>query len=1123
LRKIIPSIILAALIVSMAAMIAPAYAQGANYSWIAKVSKVIWFAVPEQNVPYEIPSKIDVYLFGLRPSLAATLASNPAVKLYSAPSGIVDLLLNPAPVIILSYKGKLTKDQAASLLHVPPIDIEYITYNAKTGVTTVQLCAKPATIPSSFKVVRQAPININPLCFRQIRFAFNYIVDRNLIVRTVYKGYAIPMYAPYSVADPTYQIFADIVAQYMFTYDPQYANKIITKVLTEVGAKKINGMWYYQGKPITLKFIIRTEDERREIGLMVSAVLKQLGFNVQELLLTFGPAITKVYSSDPMNFEWSIYTEGWGKGPLDRWDPWTLAWFAAPWLGDMPGWLQSGWWQYQNATLDKLTMATCLGKVKSKAQWIAYMREALKLALDQSVRIWIVTTETIYPANAKLAGVTLDLGMGLRDIVLNLRNWYVPGRDYLRIGHLHVWTARTIWNIYGGFFDVYSVDPEMATYDPWMWSNPFNGEPMPFRVTYHVVTAGPTGKLKVPSNAVVWVPSKGWVPISQLPPSERKKHEYATSAVYFYLNKFIGTHYHDGETITWADVLGDWALWFDIAYNKTKAAMEPSIASSVQPLLQPIVAILPVPKNDTLIVYINYWFFDKNYIAENAIISSVVNPFPLAFAQQFLCFDLKKYALSSARARAKALPQLNLVLHKDALDVMKALEMMKSLYKWASKFTNVPGIYTMPKSLWEEKIEKEIAWIKKYGIAWISDGPFMLTFFSKDEQKLILQRFDDPKYPLRNTDFYFGIPTLTKITGVSVPTISPGGSAVITVDVTGEFPITIIYMILEPTTHKLLIKGNITTTSPTVLIRLTPQQTAKLAPFSSYDLILIAFSSKVAMATEKIVGITTGMSVSTLKSITSKVSNVSKAISSVKKAISAVKKTVSNVTKAISSVKATVSKVTSAVAALQKTVSSLSSSLKAVNASISSIKASIAAVKQSLAKALASQIASVRKALGAQVASAIKGLTSTLTTSLSALETSMSKLSTTLTTALKSMSSTLSTVSSTVSTLSSTLGTVLTTVKSTNAAVSALNTKVSALSSKVSSMSSELKSISTTLSGISTELTSIKQSIASLKSEIASMKGAKALAGPVYAVLGIVIANIIITIVTSALLLRRRS
>ena len=1109
MRKLIPSIILAALIIGTIAMIAPAYAQGANYGWIAKVSKVIWFAVPEQNVPYELPSKIDVYLFGLRPSLAATLASNPAVKLYSAPSGIVDLLLNPAPVIILSYKGKLTKDQAASMLHVPPIDIEYISYDSKKGVTTIELCAKPASIPSSFKVVRQASININPLCFREIRFAFNYIVDRNLIVRTVYKGYAIPMYAPYSVADPTYQIFADIVAQYMFTYDPQYANKIITKVLTEVGAKKINGMWYYQGKPITLKFIIRTEDERREIGLMVAAVLKQLGFNVQELLLTFGPAITKVYSSDPMDFEWSIYTEGWGKGPLDRWDPWTLAWFAAPWLGDMPGWLQSGWWQYKNATLDKLTMAACLGKTKSKAQWIAYMREAMKLALDQSVRIWIVTTETIYPANAKLAGVTLDLGMGLRDVVLNLRNWYVPGRDYLRIGHLHVWTARTIWNIYGGFFDVYSVDPEYATIDPWMWSNPFNGEPMPFRVSYHVVTAGPTGKLKVPPNAVVWVPSKGWVPVSQLPPDERKKHEYATSAVYFYLDKLIGTHYHDGETITWADILGDWALWFDIAYNKTKAAMEPSIASSVQPILEPIVAILPVPKNNTLIVYINYWFFDPNYIASNAVVSSTVNPFPLAFVQQFLCFDLKKYALSSARARAKALPQLNLVLHKDALDVMKALEMMKNLYKWASKFTNVPGIYTMPKSLWEEKIEKEIAWIKKYGIAWISDGPFMLTYFSKDEQKLILQRFDDPKYPLRNTDFYFGIPTLTKITGVTVPTISPGGSAVITVDVTGEFPITIIYMILEPTTHKLLIKGNVTTTSPTVLIRLTPEETAKLAPFSSYDLILIAFSSKVAMATEKIVGITTGMSVSTLKSITSKVTNVSKAISAVEKSISAVKKTVSNVTKAISAVKATVAKVTSAVAALQ-------SSLKAVNSSIAAIKASIAAVKESLAKALASQIASVRQALGAQVASAIKDLTTTLTTSLSAIESSMSKLSTTLTSALKSMSSTMSA-------LSSTLGTVLSTVKSTNSAVSSLSSEVSALSTKVSSMSSELKSISTTLSGISSELTSIKQSIASLRSEVASIKGAQALAGPLYAVLGIVIANIIITIVTSALLLRRRS
>ena len=395
LAKVIPIIVLATLVVSIAALTFNNYAYAqANYSWIAKVEKVYWFRVPQENVPYALTTgQIDVYIFGIRPEMAAKLAGSPAIKLYSAPTGIDDLILNPAPVMELAYSGKnLTKAEAAKLLGVPEIAISQIYWDSKKKASIVDVCIRLTSVPSGFKVVKEAPssIKINPFCFKEIRFAMNYIVNRQYIVSTVFKGYAIPMYAPYSAADPTYQVIADIVAQFMFTYNPDYANKIITKVLTEVGAKKVGGKWYFGGSPITIPFIIRVEDERKIIGEMVAAELEKMGFTVNRLELQFGPAITKVYATDPMSFEWMIYTEGWGKGSIDRWDPWVVTQFAAPWFGWMPGWQEPSWWNYRNATLDKLTQAICLGKVSSKAQWIEYLRKATFISLQEAIRIWIV-------------------------------------------------------------------------------------------------------------------------------------------------------------------------------------------------------------------------------------------------------------------------------------------------------------------------------------------------------------------------------------------------------------------------------------------------------------------------------------------------------------------------------------------------------------------------------------------------------------------------------------------------------------------------------------------------------------------------------------------------------------
>ena len=54
----------------------------------------------------------------------------------------------------------------------------------------------------------------------------------------------------------------------------------------------------------------------------------------------FAPAIQSVYSSDPQAFQWNLYTEGWSKGAAQRYDDATINSMNAPWVGNMPGWLE---------------------------------------------------------------------------------------------------------------------------------------------------------------------------------------------------------------------------------------------------------------------------------------------------------------------------------------------------------------------------------------------------------------------------------------------------------------------------------------------------------------------------------------------------------------------------------------------------------------------------------------------------------------------------------------------------------------------------------------------------------------------------------------------------------------
>lgn len=743
-------------------------------------------AVPmEQAVSLIKAGQLDAYLFPAPRDIAAANLGSSDVKFLFAPAGINDFILNPAE----------------------PKD----------------------------------PNKLNPFVSRRIRYAINYLVDRQFMVQQIFKGFAYEMYTFESPADPDYLTIADIVAEYKTPYNPEYAAQIISEEMTKLGAEKgEDGYWYYNGQPVTINFVIRIEDERHELGLMLADELEKVGFKVNRLEMTFGEAIDLVYYTDPADLDWMIYTEGWGKGGLVKWDDGGPSFWGAPWYGLMPGWGEPEFWNYQNDTIDELSLKLYTANFTSQAERNKLFREVTKLIMNEAVRIYAVTTLDPFPMSPDMLGVTEDLASGLRSLY-NLRELYIPGKDSLQVGHLHVYTSRTLWGPVDArnwhFFDVYSVDPWTAVHDPWLYTHPFTGEVMPFRTPYTVETAGPTGTLEVPSDAFIWDPvNKEWKTIGE--------GVTAKSKVTFDLSKLLGTDWHDGKPITWADVLYDIYLFWEWTYASDKQQIDPIWFYYFGDVLNYTKAYRIVD-GDKLEVYIDYWHFDPNEIASWAAPPVTYFPWEVNYAVEQLVLD-GKYAFNRYMANAYGIPQINYVLSGHASDAVAKMQELKSHNQFPENVFTVNGHHYCTLDEAKERYQSAINWINDKGHMVISNGPFYLENFDAAGDSLVLKAFEDETYPFLPGTWVFGNAVKPQIQDIFAPPVNLGSESTIIIDASGPTPMGLLYTIRDPKTGEILSQGNATAVTPYRFeISLSAEFTNELGP-GTYEIELLLYSPEVA-------------------------------------------------------------------------------------------------------------------------------------------------------------------------------------------------------------------------------------------------------------------------------------
>ena len=64
---------------------------------------------------------------------------------------------------------------------------------------------------------------LNPFQFREVRYALNYLIDRDFVINEILKGYGSPLIGPFGIYSPEYLNVIDIVESFGFRYNPSLA------------------------------------------------------------------------------------------------------------------------------------------------------------------------------------------------------------------------------------------------------------------------------------------------------------------------------------------------------------------------------------------------------------------------------------------------------------------------------------------------------------------------------------------------------------------------------------------------------------------------------------------------------------------------------------------------------------------------------------------------------------------------------------------------------------------------------------------------------------------------------------------------------------------------------------
>jgi len=601
----------------------------------------------------------------------------------------------------------------------------------------------------------------NPFSIKEVREGLNWLIDRRYITNDIWFGRGRPKSTIYKTISPDYARVADFmkILESRYEYDFERAKVQIFTALEEAGATLQVGKWYYDGTPITVRVLIRIEDERRPTGDYVASQLEKLGLTVERIYKGSRDAFRLWGALGPTERgEWHIYTAGWISTAMIAYED-DLAWFMySPDNAPVFEVYQPS--PLLREAMDKLNN----GEYASIEERNELVKTITELSLEDGVHIWYLDQIVSFPYSANLGPFIYDLYGGDQNF------WALRSLRYNTTGGTMKLGARAIFvegfNPAAGFSWLYDVYAYYLVSDYGVYPHPHTGSYIPVRASFVVQTAGPEGKLSVPTDALAYnLDAKEFEPVGE--------NVKAASKVTF--THTLG-EWHHGQPITRADILYTIAEVYKLVSPESDL-YDPVAASPARQIFVDNFRGIKFISDSVAEVYFDYWHPDDSYIAWYASVWPDTPWELIALGNKVV--SEKKTAWSIDRADELGVDMLDLTkgtslpILADALDVLSDANYVPS---------ELSDIVTQSEAAARWKALQD--WYSAKGHFWVSNGIYMFDNANVEALQMTFEAFR--RYPFKadkwDAMLTVGVPTVT-VTAVPV-TVVPGLPATFNLTVT---------------------------------------------------------------------------------------------------------------------------------------------------------------------------------------------------------------------------------------------------------------------------------------------------------------------------------------------------
>ncbi len=712
---------------------------------------------------------------------------------------------------------------------------------------------------------------LNPFSDKKIREATNYLYDRNYINQEVYAGANLVKFFAITTQFPAYTNIADVAAglESQYAYNPDKAKSIIATEMATLGATLgADGKFQFNGKPVTLNFLIRTDSDktRKPIGDYVATQLESVGFTVNREYKKSSEA-SPIWQGDPTAGAWNIYTAAYSATVIDREEKINFQEFFAPdsVQGTQPFLSNTG----IDPVFAKLCDDLANGNYTSLDQRDQMMAQALPLSMQDSLMVALIDGKNFVPYN-KNVQVSYDLAAGVEGAYVAAYTLRLAGQE----GGIVKWGAPDLftdpWNPVAGSNWAWDQANHNFTGEGFgaMMPDPYTGLQWPMRFDKATVTVTkglPIGKtldwvtlntadsITVPADAYV-----DWDAKAQLFITAGTKFGTALptakimSSVTYPANLFDTITWHDGTHLSVADFLMGMIMTFDRA-NKDSKIYDDQAVPNFQSFMQGFKGFRITSTSPLTVEY-----YADVYAADAELdVYSLWPQFAYGegawhvLAISNLAEAAGQLAYSDDKATANKVewtsyvggPSLDILSKQlDQAIADKYVPYAATLGKYVSAADAVAA-YTNLKT-----------WYAAHGNFWVGTGPYMLSTASPVEKIATMVHYDAFPDPADRWASF----TTPKVAAVTVD-----GPAQVTIGTEGDFTANVSFnnaaypsaeikavkFLLFDATNTVVDKGDATlVTEGQYTVALTPAMTGKLTAGSD-KLVIVVVANPVAIPT----------------------------------------------------------------------------------------------------------------------------------------------------------------------------------------------------------------------------------------------------------------------------------